>query len=86
MKNLQACMAAPGKFVTSRKLRETVTMYHEVDDYEIISEHNVNDLKMKVKELLAQGWKLCGDLQIVAAVQSDMVAPLFTQVMVQAKR
>lgn len=61
-------------------------MYHEVDDYEIISEHNVNELKAKVKELLGQGWKLCGDLQIVSSVKADMVAPLFTQVMVQAKR
>ncbi|MGA7827923.1 MAG: DUF1737 domain-containing protein [Geobacteraceae bacterium] len=61
-------------------------MYHQVDDYEIISEHNVNELKMKVKELLAQGWKLCGDLQIVTSVKSDMAATLFTQVMVQAKR
>jgi len=61
-------------------------MYHEVDDYEIISEHNVQELKMKVKELLAGGWKLCGDLQIVSSVKADVVAPLFTQVMVQAKR
>lgn len=61
-------------------------MYHQVDDYEVISEHNVAELKMKVKELLAQGWKLCGDLQIIASVNADMAAPLFTQVMVQAKR
>jgi hypothetical protein len=61
-------------------------MYHQVDDYEVISEHNVHELKMKVKELLTQGWKLCGDLQIIASVKADMAAPLFTQVMVQAKR
>jgi len=61
-------------------------MYLEVDDYEIISEHNVIELKVKVKELLTQGWKLYGDLQIVAPVIGDGVAPLFTQVMIQAKR
>lgn len=61
-------------------------MYHEVDDYDIISEHDVAELKMKVKELLAKGWKLCGDLQIVAPIHGDVAAPLFTQVMVQAKR
>lgn len=61
-------------------------MYHEVDDYEIICEHNLIELKVKVKELLARGWKLYGDLQIVAPVINDAVAPMFTQVMIQAKR
>ena len=60
-------------------------MNSEITDYEIISEHDINDLKMKVKNLIGEGWKLYGDLQIVAQGLENSVAPLFTQVMVKAK-
>lgn len=60
-------------------------MNSEITDYEIISEHDINELKMKVKTLIGQGWKLYGDLQIIAPTLENVVAPLFTQVMVKAK-
>ena len=60
-------------------------MNNEITDYEIISTHDMDKLKIQVKILLGQGWKLYGDLQIVAPVLEDAVAPLFTQVMVKAK-
>jgi len=62
-------------------------MNSEITDYEIISTHDINELKMLVKTLLGQGWKLYGDLQIVSAVsEAEYVAsPLFTQAMVKAK-
>ena len=60
-------------------------MNSEITDYEIISEHDINELKMRVKALIGQGWKLYGDLQIVTQALENSVAPLFTQVMVKAK-
>jgi len=60
-------------------------MNSEIIDYEIISTHDMNKLKTEVKTLLDQGWKLYGDLQIVAPVKDNDVEPLFTQVMVKAK-
>ena len=60
-------------------------MNNEITDYEIISTHDMDKLKIEVKTLLGQGWTLYGDLQVVAPVLEDAVAPLFTQVMVKAK-
>ncbi|HZW82761.1 MAG TPA: DUF1737 domain-containing protein [Candidatus Deferrimicrobium sp.] len=60
-------------------------MNSEITDYEIISEQDINELKMQVRTLIGQGWKLYGDLQIVTQVLENSVAPLFTQVMVKAK-
>lgn len=62
-------------------------MNSEITDYEIISTHDINELKQNIRTLLGQGWKLYGDLQIIATVtESEYVAsPLFTQAMVKAK-
>ena len=64
---------------------EESNMNNEITDYEICSAHDVNELKMKVKTLIGQGWQLYGDLQIVVTPLGMAVAPLYTQVMVKAK-
>lgn len=60
-------------------------MTKEIIDYELVSEHEQNSLKVKVKGLIGKGWQPYGDLQVSAPVVKDMVAPLFTQVMVKVK-
>jgi hypothetical protein len=64
---------------------EASGMNSEITDYEIISDHDVNKLKMKVKALIGQEWRLYGDLQIVVTASGMADAPLYTQVMVKAK-
>ena len=52
-------------------------------DYEIISEHDLVELKTKVNDMLNQGWQPYGDLQISTPVINYVVAPLYTQVLVK---
>ena len=49
--------------------------------YEIVSEHELRDLKNKVNDMLGKGWQPYGDLQVSTPVKGNAVAPVFTQVM-----
>jgi Domain of unknown function (DUF1737) len=54
-----------------------------VSAYEIVSEHDLGDLKNKVNDMLGKGWQPYGDLQVSTPVQYNGVDILYTQVMVK---
>jgi hypothetical protein len=56
---------------------------YNVKNYTVITEHDLAALEAKVKQLLPTQWEPWGALVINTPVINGVVAPLYTQVMVQ---
>jgi hypothetical protein len=54
-----------------------------ITDYEVVSEHDLNILKSKVKELLISGWQPFENLVVSETMFEYRVVSLYTQVMVK---
>jgi hypothetical protein len=53
-------------------------------DYDVVSENELDVLKARVKDFLANGWQPYGDLQVSTTVLDNGVAPLYIQALVKA--
>lgn len=53
-------------------------------DYDVVNEHELPVLTVKVKQYITNGWQPYGDLQVSTPVINDIVVPLYTQVIVKA--
>jgi hypothetical protein len=57
-----------------------------ITDYEVVSEHDLNLLKSKVKEMLSGGWQPFENLVVSETMVSYRLVSLYTQVMVKDGR
>ena len=54
-----------------------------ITDYEVVSEHDVAELKSKVRDMLASGWQPFGSLHVSEVIFNYGLVPLYTQAMVK---